>query len=100
MERSRSEFERSSTAQREALLLVHYRCRRGAFERKTANVTRRHDQGSAMIRYKEIAFVAYPVTDIGRAREFYDARALDGFRQGPNSAMGKKVTGRRNGNWG
>jgi len=25
-----------------------------------------------MIRYKEIAFVAYPVTDIGRARKFYE----------------------------
>ncbi len=25
-----------------------------------------------MIRYKEIPFVAYPVTDIGRARKFYE----------------------------
>jgi predicted enzyme related to lactoylglutathione lyase len=25
-----------------------------------------------MIRYKEIAFTAYPVTDIGRARKFYE----------------------------
>jgi extradiol dioxygenase family protein len=25
-----------------------------------------------MIRYKEIAFVAYPVTDIARARQFYE----------------------------
>ena len=25
-----------------------------------------------MTRYKEIAFVAYPVTDIGRARKFYE----------------------------
>jgi predicted enzyme related to lactoylglutathione lyase len=25
-----------------------------------------------MIRYKEIAFVAYPVTDIARARKFYE----------------------------
>ena len=25
-----------------------------------------------MIRYKEIAFVAYPVTDISRARKFYE----------------------------
>ena len=25
-----------------------------------------------MIRYKEIAFVAYPVTDVGRARKFYE----------------------------
>lgn len=25
-----------------------------------------------MIRYKEIAFTAYPVTDIARAREFYE----------------------------
>ncbi len=25
-----------------------------------------------MIRYKEIAFVAYPVTDMARAREFYE----------------------------
>ena len=25
-----------------------------------------------MIRYKEIAFVAYPVTDVARARKFYE----------------------------
>jgi catechol 2,3-dioxygenase-like lactoylglutathione lyase family enzyme len=25
-----------------------------------------------MIHYKEIAFVAYPVTDIARARKFYE----------------------------
>jgi extradiol dioxygenase family protein len=25
-----------------------------------------------MIRYKDIAFVAYPVTDIARARQFYE----------------------------
>ena len=25
-----------------------------------------------MIRYKEIGFIAYPVTDIGRARKFYE----------------------------
>ena len=25
-----------------------------------------------MIRYKEIAFTAYPVTDVGRARRFYE----------------------------
>jgi predicted enzyme related to lactoylglutathione lyase len=25
-----------------------------------------------MIRYKEIAFIAYPVTDIARARQFYE----------------------------
>jgi predicted enzyme related to lactoylglutathione lyase len=25
-----------------------------------------------MIRYKEIAFIAYPVTDLGRARKFYE----------------------------
>ena len=27
---------------------------------------------TAMIRYKEIAFVAYPVTDVARARKFYE----------------------------
>src|SRR5438093_77189 len=27
---------------------------------------------SSMIRYKEIAFVAYPVTDVARARKFYE----------------------------
>ena len=29
-----------------------------------------------MIRYKEIAFVAYPVTDMARARKFYDLERL------------------------
>src|SRR5207247_11343411 len=29
-------------------------------------------QEAAMIRYKEIAFVAYPVTDMARARKFYE----------------------------
>ena len=27
-----------------------------------------------MIRYKEIGFIAYPVTDIGRARKFYEEK--------------------------
>ena len=29
-------------------------------------------QGRTMIRYKEIAFTAYPVTDLARARKFYE----------------------------
>jgi catechol 2,3-dioxygenase-like lactoylglutathione lyase family enzyme len=36
-----------------------------------------------MIRYKEIAFVAYPVTDIARARKFYEG--VLGFK--PNAPL-------------
>lgn len=38
---------------------------------------------TAMIRYKEIAFVAYPVTDIARARKFYEG--VLGFK--PNAPL-------------
>lgn len=30
------------------------------------------NRGKIMIRYKDIAFIAYPVTDIARARKFYE----------------------------
>jgi catechol 2,3-dioxygenase-like lactoylglutathione lyase family enzyme len=36
-----------------------------------------------MIRYKEIAFVAYPVTDVARARKFYEG--VLGFK--PNAPL-------------
>ena len=40
-----------------------------------------------MIRYKEIAFVAYPVTDVARARKFYEG--VLGLK--PNAALASET---------
>ena len=40
-----------------------------------------------MIRYKEIAFIAYPVTDIPRARKFYEG--VLGLK--PNAALASET---------
>jgi predicted enzyme related to lactoylglutathione lyase len=40
-----------------------------------------------MIRYKEIAFIAYPVTDVARARKFYE----DVLGLNPNAAVGSET---------
>jgi len=40
-----------------------------------------------MIRYKEIAFIAYPVTDVARARKFYEG--VLGLK--PNAALASET---------
>src|SRR5258707_10205262 len=42
---------------------------------------------SIMIRYKEIAFIAYPVTDVARARKFYEG--VLGLK--PNAALASET---------
>src|ERR1051325_9053942 len=47
------------------------KCRQSCLGRRLCRGERDKQQVS-MIRYKEIAFVAYPVTDMARARKFYE----------------------------